>query len=662
MATRLIALGILALSLLPIAGWLPGGETDAEYVARLVDWAYGLALCAGIGGLVVYVARVRSRMTGASLDRAGAPDPDPTTVGAAGRAFTGAIAAIAFVLYAVIAQRVFSGKPLLIDEIVQVLQARWYAAGHLWMPTPALKEFYSILHLVDLGDRTYSQFPAGGPAMLALGSLVGAEWLVGPVTGALSVVLFARLLRTVEPSASRRWHRGAVVLFAAAPFGAFMFGSHMNHATALLWILVATVGLAGATAHDDASPGWGLITGLGLGVAATIRPVDAAAFAVPAALWLLWRARRGARQRLALVCSGVGVALPMALLLWVNVQTTGRPFLFGYDLLWGAGHGIGFHRSPWGPIHTPLRGLELVSLYFTRLSVYLFETPFPALLPAAVTLWVRRSLTPIDRYLLIASGCVVVGYWAYWHDGFYLGPRFMVPLLPALVLWSARLPLALRERFPASRRLWLGARATCVAGGAYALLSLAMVRIPQYQNGMTSMRTDIDAESRAAGVHDALVLVKESWGAQLVIRMWALGVSRSDTEVLYRNADACRLETVLTSLEREGVTGAAALERLAPLQADSSRLVKSDRSPDFTERMLPGLAYSPTCEAHIAEDRGGFSHLAPLRLAKDGNVYARWLPGREGEIVAQYPGRAVYLLARSGSGVGAPFVWRKLSP
>lgn len=662
MATRLIALLIVAFSLLPVTRWLPGGETDPEYLARMVDWGYGLALCVGIGGLVAYIVRVRARTTTAPSVSEGAPEPGARIVGSAGTTFTLAAAAAAFVLYAVIAQRVFSGRPLLIDEIVQVLQARWYAAGHVWMPTPALKEFYSILHLVDLGDRTYSQFPAGGPAMLALGSLVGAEWLVGPVTGALSVLLFARLLRSLEPSASRGWHRFALVLFATAPFGAFMFGSHMNHATALLWLLIATVGLAGATAREDASPWWGLTVGLGLGVAATIRPVDAAAFAVPAAIWLLWRARHGGRPFSALLLSGAGVAFPMALLFWVNAETTGRPLLFGYDLLWGAGHGIGFHRSPWGPIHTPLRGLELISLNFTRLSVYLFETPFPALLPAVFALWWRRTLTPIDRYLLVASGCVVVGYWAYWHDGFYLGPRFMVPLLPALVLWSARFPSVLRERFPMSRALHLGVRATLVSGGAYALLSLSMVRVPQYQNGMTSMRVDIASASRAAGVRDALVLVKESWGAQLVIRMWALGISRSDTEVLYRNVDACRLETELSASERDGVKGAAALARLAPLQADSARLVKSDRSPDFTERMLPSLLYTTVCEARIREDQTGFSHLAPLRLAQDGNVYVRWLPGREAEIAAQYPGRAVYLLGRRGSGVEDPFVWQQLSP
>ena len=161
---------------------------------------------------------------------------------------------------------------------------------------------------------------------------------------------------------------------------------------------------------------------------------------------------------------------------------------------------------------------------------------------------------------------------------------------------------------------------------------------------------------------DALVLVKESWGAQLVVRLWGRGISRSDTEVLYRTADACKLELTLTALEHEGVVGPAALERLTALQADSARLVKSDRSPDYTERMLPGFAYPPACEARIAEDRAGFSHLAPLRLARDGNVYARWLPGREAEIAAHYPGRAVYRLGRAGSGVEATLVWTRLSP
>lgn len=656
MAARLIAVGLLAFGLLPIATWLPGGEQDPQYVARLVDWSYGLALCAGIGGLTWYLMRGRHGVAIGLGDRA----PAGRTSWSLGE--TPSLVAIALgagALYAVVARGVFSGRPLLIDEIVQVLQARWYANGRLTVPTPEPREFFSILHLVDLGDRTFSQFPAGGPAMLALGALVGAEWLVGPVAGAVAVYAFGRLLRIVESDSTTAWRLAATALFALAPFGLFMFASHMNHATTLAWLLVAAVALA-RLAHDTtASPRWGFVVGLGLGLAATIRPVDGAAFALPAAGWLAWRARSGGAPLAALLWSGIGIALPLAALLLVNARTTGDPLLFGYDLLWGSGHSLGFHRSPWGPLHTPTRGLELLSLYITRLGEYLFETPFPAILPAAVSLWLARRLGAFDRYLLVSAGLLLTGYWAYWHDGYYLGPRFVFPLLPLMVLWTARLPRLLASQRSWSRAALRGGQAAGIGALAYAVFTIAVVRIPQYRNGMTSMRLPIESASAAAGVRDALVLVKESWGARLVVRMWALGIPRSDAEVLYRTVDACRLELSLTALEREGVRAIAARDRLAELQADSSALIVSTRSPDFTERMLPGLVYPPECESALASDGSGFSHLAPFRLARDGNVYARWLPGREAEIAVRFPDRPVYLLGRDGTGVGAPLTWTR---
>jgi hypothetical protein len=314
-----------------------------------------------------------------------------------------------------VAVTVFSRRPLLIDEVVQLWQAQRFAEARLWVPTPVHREFFSFLHLVDVGDRVYSQFPAGGPFMLWLGVLAGAPWLVGPVCGALSVLLFARLARAAEPGASDRWVLGASVLYAITPFGVFMFGSHMNHVTALLWILVAVVSLAtlvragpekhaaeGADQPAQGSvavlPALGL--GLGLGAAATIRPLDAFAFALPAAIWLVVRAGRSPQRWLENVIAGIGVAVPFLAMLYVNVQTTGHPFKFGYEVLWGASHGLGFHEAPWGESHTPLRGLALASLYQWRLQTYLFETPFPSLVLPVAGLWFARRVAALDRYLL----------------------------------------------------------------------------------------------------------------------------------------------------------------------------------------------------------------------------------------------------------------------
>jgi hypothetical protein len=154
--------------------------------------------------------------------------------------------------------------------------------------------------------------------------------------------------------------------------------------------------------------------------------------------------------------------------------------------------------------------------------------------------------------------------------------------------------------------------------------------------------------------------VKESWGAQLIVRMWDAGIPRSAAEVLYRNVDACRLELALAEVEREGLRGDPALARLDPLRADSSALVRSTRSPDFTQRMLPGFPYPPVCEARLAADNAGYAHFAPFRLQRDGNVYARWLPGREGEIARYFPDRPVFLLSRAGTDVSAPLRFTRL--
>src|SRR5690606_32254704 len=121
------------------------------------------------------------------------------------------------------------------------------------------------------------------------------------------------------------------------------------------------------------------------------------------------------------------------------------------------------------------------------------------------------------------------------------------------------------------------------------------------------------------------------------------GVPRPDAEVLYRSVDACVLEHALRRLDAEGLRGSDAVALLRPLMADSSRLVPSDLSPDFTERRLPGEPYPPACIARIEDDRLGYLLYAPWRLVDDGNVYARWLPGREAEIRAHFPDRPVYL-------------------
>jgi hypothetical protein len=324
--------------------------------------------------------------------------------------------------------------------------------------------------------------------------------------------------------------------------------------------------------------------------------------------------------------------------------------LFGYELLWGASHGLGFHRAPWGVTHTPARGFELVNMYFLRLQTYLFETPLPSLVPAIAALALVRRLSSFDRYLLASSALLAFGYFAYWHDGFFLGPRFFFLLLPVLVLWTARLPSIVRDRFPqrgADRFVLLVYAVSAVV----AILVSVPVRARQY--AMLLTRHDYVAPAATAGVEGALILVRESWGAQLIARLYALGVSRSDADALYRTVDTCLLDDAIAGLEIDGRRGAGAMERLRPLTADSLRLVISTLSPDGTERVLPGARYSVVCQRRLLEDRAGYAFFAPL-LARDPLERLRARPARRDTLLLQRAERPVYVLRGASSEVGAP--------
>jgi len=671
---RIAAVGLVLLGFIPLAAWLPVGLEIPSLDAQVRDWSTGSLLTLGIGALAWMLSR-REHWPWRSPDR----NDNPRASGEAQARLQRLspriylVAVCALLLYAIVATTVFSRRPLLIDEVVQLWQAQRFAEWRLSVPAPTHGEFFSFLHLVDTGARVYSQFPPGGPFMLWLGVLAGAPWLVGPVCGALSVLLFARIARTAEPAASDRWVLGATALFALTPFGVFMFGSHMNHVTALCWLLVALASLlslvrAGAEATTaaleagSAPPGPSILPalglGLGLGAAATIRPLDAFAFALPAAVWLVVRARRSSARWTENVIAGLGVAVPFLAMMYVNAQTTGHPLKFGYEVLWGTSHGLGFHAAPWGEPHTPLRGLALASLYQWRLQSYLFETPFPSLILPVLALWCAQRLSALDRYLLASGALVILFYLLYWHDGFYLGPRFVLPLLPVLVLWTARLPLLVRERV-ASLHLRRGIAAMLVFGVVGALVFNLPVRIASYRAGLTSMRVDYARAAEQSGVRNALVFVRESWGAQLVARLWALGVSRPMTESVYRGVDSCNLEREVTVLERDGVRGARAEEQLAVLLAsDSAHVVKSTLTPDPTERVRPGVRYDATCLRRIEEDRAGFLHYVPLRLiTTGGNTYARDLHARDSLLLAEYPDRPVYLLTRAGTRVDDPVVF-----
>ncbi len=654
-STLLAALLFAGLGFPPIANWIAGGASMPLWSDLFDGWWSGTGLVLGLAVVIAVLTR-----KAATLPLANVPARLAASWAEHPGAWVAGLGLGAGLIYLWIAQAVLSGKPLLIDEIVQVFQARIFAGGEVARPIARHPEFFTSSLVLDLNGKVFGQFPAGGPGMLALGTAFGAEWVVGPVFGAISAMLFASLARRIEPRPGVAV--GAALLFALSPFVAFMSGSHMNHVTALTWLLVGMLGLARVMESPAPPPRFrdGLLLGLGFGMAGSIRPIDAFAFALPAGLWVLARAiRRG--QWAALLGSGLGVAAPLLVVFGINAATTGHALTFGYTALWGASHDLGFHASPWGEVHSPAHGLELLNLYFVRLQSYFLETPVPSLVPAIGAFALTRRLAPFDRYMLAAAALLLGAYFAYWHDGFYLGPRFMLPLTPLLALWTARLFPLVRERVSGR----VAPRIVGVAALLSGLIAIGVsipIRAREYRSGMLTMRWDADGAAERAGVRNALVFVRESWGAQSVARMWAAGVSPSDAEHLYRKMDACVMEHALDGIEREGLRGPAALGRLMPLLRDSARLVASPFTTDPTNRLLPGSVYSSDCTARLTEDQKGYTLFPPLLLAgrPDDVLYARDLHARDSLLLAEYPDRTPYLLRPPTTAVGAEPVFYPL--
>src|SRR5262249_26838073 len=138
--------------------------------------------------------------------------------------------------------------------------------------------FFAMDNVVDAG-RWYSQYPIGGPLVLAAGVLLGVPWLVDPVLAALTAVLLYHVARRVFGETEGRAIAG---LFALTPAILMMSGTYMNHVPVLFLV---TCALAALVEWERAeSPrrraSFGALTGLAVGLMAAIRPLDAVAVAV----------------------------------------------------------------------------------------------------------------------------------------------------------------------------------------------------------------------------------------------------------------------------------------------------------------------------------------------------------------------------------------------
>lgn len=574
----------------------PAWRTDAvaqKFAEEQAYWTAGLLVIVGPAVALANMIPEQFDRTWEYLRRRlGAVRRGPIITAAA--LFTGVAAAVA-------ATYVLSRKPTTSDEVAQLWHARILLTGRLSLPADPNPEFFAVDNIIDTG-RWYSQFPIGGPAALALAMSLRVTWLLNPMLAALTVVnvfrFGSRAFGAIEA-------RVGAVLCATCPFLLLMSASYMNHTLVTFLVTLALAELPRWSGERQRGQQIAsIVIGLALGTAVATRPLDGAIAVLALGGFMVHEAVRNRRVSSLLLTAFVG-ALPVAWLLVSNWLTTGHPLLFGYQVLWGPNHSIGFHNDPTGNPHTPTRGVLLAILYMMQLNWSLFEWPVTGMLIVAGALAVIGKLGRWDIVLVVWISAQLAAYAAYWHAGNFFGPRYLFTVVPALLLLVARgVVLAERTASPSIRR-------TIVAGAGACLLSSWL--IPSAPVGVLgsaiasrplrlALKVNFDTVISSVANTKALIFVGETSSARLMRRLWGIGISRPDAARLIATKDNCALLEGVAAEERRLDSTPERLSRLQGIRdylpPSGFRLLVAD--PTF--RVSNRESITPSCAAEIGRD------------------------------------------------------------
>lgn len=579
-------------------------------------------------------------------------------------AFAVMLTLIATALSLVFVVRAYDSGASTSDEVAQLWHAKMLAHGWLSLPADPNPEFFAIDNVIDTG-RWYSQFPIGGPLALAAGVLVGLPFLVNPVCAGLAAGAFSHFARVAFGELEGRV---AALLFAVTPNILMMSGTYMNHVPVLF---LATAALAMLAEWDRAgSPkrgmAWAVGIGVALGAAATIRPLDALILAVVIGVFQLRSVVRDPRRARNLVAQAIAGTVAVAPLLYANHVTNGSAFRFGYDVMWGPGHGIGFHPDPQGGVHTASRGILYALTYVNELNIALMSWPVPAMLVAFVGLAAVRKVTRWDALMIGFFSLQVAGYAAYWGRGEFLGPRFLFTAFPALVVILARTPfrVAEYEGTAAGRGMAAFITVCClIAWGPSASKYTVWGTTRAVAASRRTLRVDVLGAVRSAGVHNALVFVREAFPARLLRRLWGSGVTRGDAVTLMATRDACSLVAAV-GLADADPTLARGPEKARFIDSAATHLPVGATFGGAHEpqaRVASQASLTPACLAEADDSKfepGSFGAALPLEsIGPDGHlggdvIYAMDLGAHNEVLRRRFGDRAWYRLALSESSGG----------
>lgn len=635
-----IGITLLGLPLLPIAAWVDAPDGGPPWQDYLASWGIGLLLVSSVSAAVGWLGR-KQEPASIKLDRL-------CTIRAAL-----VISFVVILLSAATSHIAFARNPHLIDEMAQLFHAKILASGALAAPEPSIPEFFLLPNTFVAQGGWISQYPPGHSLLLAIGSLLNAEWLVNPVLGGASTLLLYIVARGLY---GKKVATLSAILWALSAWVVFMSATYMNHVGALTFSLLAWALVMGPakpkTMHF-------VLAGASLAAVAATRPLDAVAAAVPVFVFLVQR--RSLYKTLPIL---IGAAPVLLLWAYVNGVTVGSPWASGYAAFYGPEQRLGFHMDPFGNDYTPVVGLANLSTALRRMHIYFYEWPIPALLPLALWALLARSHDKSDLIIAVGMVAVPVLYFFYWHSAFYPGPRFYYGAAPFVVIGTAKALLAFRHwarRSNSHHFHWeLCAATAAVVVFVWSAGWLFPDRVRSYGESFPSLKVHPERALQERGVEQALVLIPESWGSRVIVRLSGAGVAYGAVERAYRSVDTCTLHELA---ERVTVDKLSASEVTSALRALTESVAevppKVVGAPDETIRLWPGRPVSEACLVEMNRDSAGFGLFGVVGWRNEigldkGIVYARDLFEQNEELLDLYPGWQVWRYAPPPEAPEAP--------
>ena len=420
------------------------------------------------------------------------------------------LCAIALLATGAIALLAFEGVPHLEDEVAYLFQARTMARGRLTVDSPPIPDAFWTPFVLDHEGQRFGKYPPGWPAVLALGVLGGAPWLVNPLLAALALALVYCLGKSLY---DERVGLLAAGLGLVSPLYLVLSGSFLSHLASLVWLLLFALWFLWTA--QGRSRWYAVGAGLAAGMAFLTRSLTAVAFVAPFAAYGLGQVIRRRQPHwpnyLWIALAGLGLAALLPLYQWA---VTGDPWLNPYLLWWpydkiGFGEGIG--AMPGG--HSPFYAWVNLKQDLSRAATDLLGWPGLSWLPlvAGLALAPRRAR---DWALLAPFGCLVVAYLFYWigSPARLWGPRYYFEGFPGLWLLAS---VGLWKVWD-----WAAARAPKARPALAGALALMMVvalaaNLPgrlDEAHGFYGISRDQWAPIREADLHHALVIVyAERW-------------------------------------------------------------------------------------------------------------------------------------------------------